>query len=96
MSTAHEDEPEPTDEVLEEYSADNGVRVDDVQRENPLNGETKRLLKVYGTRCDRFNGLDGEETKVRRKVKIAQFPETNGYDILCGLAEVYGYELRPK
>jgi len=95
MSTTQE-EPDITDEVLEEYSAENGVRVESVERENPLNAETTRLLKVYGTRRDRYSGLDGEETTVARKVKIAQFPEANGYDILCGLAEAYGYELRPK
>ncbi len=95
MSTT-QDEPDLTDEVIEEYSAENGVRVDAVERENPLNDETTRLLKVYGTRRDRYSGLDGEETVRRRKVEIAQFPESNGFDILCGLAEVYGYELRPK
>lgn len=90
------DDPEPTDEVVEQHNARNGVRTDVVVRENPLNGETKKLLKVYGTRSDRYSGLDGGETVRKRKVKIAQFAETNGYDILQGLAEAYGYELRPK
>lgn len=82
------------DEVLEQHSADHGTRADLVRR----NGyeEDQKVVKVYGTRSDRFVGFDGEETTADREVKIAEMPESNSYEVLLALAEYHGYKLEGK
>lgn len=92
MSVTQDDETK--DRTLQEYRADHGVRVERVSR----NGyeERQEVIKVFGTREDEFKGFDGDVTKSRRKVQIADLPESNAYEILVGLAEAYGYDLQPK
>ena len=84
-------ESERQDRVLDEFRAANGVKVERVSR----NGYEERheVIKVYGTRSDRYSGFNGEVTERKRKVKIAEFPAGNTYEILVGLAEAHGCEL---
>lgn len=84
------------DEVVMEHNADNGVRVDAVHRSGY--DEDTTVLKVYGTRRDTYSSLDPDKgtNRVQRQVKIAEMPESVGYETLVGLAEAYGYRLEPR
>ena len=89
------DQEPAKDRVLDEFRADNGVRVKRVSR-NAAEGR-KEWVKVYGTREDRFASLDGgEPNTVSRKVLINDMPANVAYEVLTGLAEAHGYELVPK
>jgi len=100
MSSNAEDDGEldqepAKDRVLDEFRADNGVRVKRVSR-NAVEGP-KEWVKVYGTREDRFATLGGgEPNSVSRKVLINDMPANVAYEVLTGLAEAHGYELVPK
>lgn len=87
-------EDECVDEVLQTVRAGSGVRADLAER----NGyrENQNVVKVYGTRTDRYSGFDGTETRSKREVKIAEMPESVSYEVLLGLAEYHGYELEDK
>lgn len=93
MAATH-DEDEIVDRVLDEYSADHGVRVDRVSR-NGLEERTE-FVKVYATREDRYHGLDGETTTNSRQVIVNEMPAGVAYEVLVGLAEAHGYRLVPK
>lgn len=88
------DENEVVDQVLDERRADYGVTVKRVSR-NAWEGR-QEVIKVYGTRSNRYVGLDGEETSHERDVMIADFPSDNAWEILVGLAEALGYRLEAK
>lgn len=96
MKDADELDRDPAkDRVLDEFRADNGVRVKRVSR-NAAEGR-KEWVKVYGTREDRFASLDGgEPNTVSRKVLINHMPANVAFEVLAGLAEAHGYELVPK
>lgn len=82
------------DEVLEQHRADHGVRTD-LCRRNGYEEDTA-ILKVYGTRRDKYRGFDGEVTSEPRKVMLAEMPESVGWEVLQGLAEYYGFKLEAK
>lgn len=73
-----------------------GVTVVKVARKG-YDGNEHDFIKVYGKRSDQFRSLGGSgETEVERDVKIAEFPSAVATEILFGLAEAHGYELRGK
>ena len=91
--------PEPPDEaldqVLEEVQADHGVTAQKVSRNG--HEECQEVVKIHGRREDRFSSLDGEKPKtVERSVPLAEFPEENAFEVLVGLAELYGHRMEEK
>ncbi len=81
-------------ETIDEWSADNGVVVKRV-RHSTQDGH-RDMIEIYGTRQDRYKGLNGDVRTESRKVKVAELPEGNAYDVLVGLAEAHGYKLEGK
>lgn len=91
-------ENDPAKDQIKETTRerDLGVKVEKVARRG-YDGDTHDFIKVYGKRSDRFRSLDRSgETEVERDVKIAEFPSAVATEILFGLAEAHGYELRGK
>ena len=79
---------------IEKWPADNGVVAKRVRHSS--GGEHRDMLEIYGTRKDRYKGLDGEVRTEPRQVKVAELPAGNAYDVLVGLAEAHGYKLEGK
>lgn len=82
-------------EVIDTYRASNRVRVDAVEERRM--GETHRYLEVYRMSTERYRSIvTGEPGEQPIREQIARIPAGRGYDVLCGLAEAYGCEVRGK
>jgi hypothetical protein len=88
------EQQEVRDRVTDEYTADFGVKVEEVSR----NGyeERQEIVKIYATRKDRHRTFDGDVAETSRYVKVAEFPGSVAYEVLVGLAEAHGYDLEAR
>jgi hypothetical protein len=80
------------DHTIEEWHADNGVRVEKIAQNDYE--ERQAVIKVYTMHEDHFTLLhtNGGET-TEREVEIMEMPESMADKALVGLAKALGYKL---